>query len=282
MQCHPKLYLDNWERSDKCLWHIRWKSKKVMSNNSCKLSCEVFRGRGQNFSCLSFLLFSGLMFVLFWGLLHVKGFSPTSHNYIQILFHRCIYRYILPQYVTPRSAWCCLEILPILKMTVSVLICIEKSSLYSKDTAHLFLIDDANILCQLSFGFASSVFLSLFVCFALCIIGPSKTLGDSFMGRQNPWCLFFFLFLSFKDSVSLCSSGTSCVGQTGLKLRDFACLCFLGPGIKGVHHHCLANSSISYEKKKKVHTSDDKTALSFTNMRNWCLIKHPEVVMAWY
>jgi hypothetical protein len=53
-------------------------------------------------------------------------------------------------------------------------------------------------------------------------------------------CLFVFIFLVFRDRVSLCSPGcpgTHSVDQTGLELKKSACLCLPSAGIKGVRHH---------------------------------------------
>jgi hypothetical protein len=55
----------------------------------------------------------------------LKAFSQLLIIIFKLYFTGIYIGTSCPQYVTPRSAWCCLESLPILKTSVLVLICIE-------------------------------------------------------------------------------------------------------------------------------------------------------------
>lgn len=61
--------------------------------------------------------------------------------------------------------------------------------------------------------------------------------------------LLFICLCFFQDNVSLCSPGfpgTSSVYLAGLELKDIPWPCLLSAGIKGGHHHCVAETECYY------------------------------------
>jgi hypothetical protein len=88
------------------------------------------------------------------------------------------------------------------------------------------------------------------VCVSVCVgTSPpqSHTEYTYHLPRKDHYFFVFccFVFLVFRDRVSLCSPGcpgTHSVDKAGLELKKFTCLCLPSAGIIGVRHHAQPGS----------------------------------------